>query len=349
MAKSDPNIFPAGDWRGKKIGLLGGSFNPAHGAHLELTLAALDKLQLDAVWWLVSPQNPLKSRDDMADLQDRMESATAVATDSRIYVTNLENDLKTCYTAETLARMTSLLPDAHFVWLMGADNLAQFSAWKDWKKIAETVVFAIFDRPGYSEAALASEAAEVFRDCEIPVRLAADLATRTPPAWTFIREIKNPLSSTEIRRKNFNNQEVKNKLPSNNISEDDVSSSAEPHSSKTLLEVIITSLEDDKAEEIISIDLKGKTSIADSMVIASGRSTRQVAAIATHLVTNLKKSGYGNSTIEGLEKSDWVLIDAGDAIIHIFRPEVRSFYNLEKMWNMEISPDDFTPDKMLSR
>ena len=138
-------------------------------------------------------------------------------------------------------------------------------------------------------------------------------------------------------------------MPSHNISEDDTSSSAEPHSKNTLLEVIIASLEDNKAEEIISINLKGKTSIADSMIIASGRSTRQVGAIASHLVTNIKKAGYGNSKIEGLEKSDWVLVDAGDAIIHIFRPEVRSFYNLEKMWAMDVNPDDFTPDKMLSR
>lgn len=132
------------------------------------------------------------------------------------------------------------------------------------------------------------------------------------------------------------------------MSEDEISSSIEPHSTDTLLEIVINSLEDGKAEEIISIDLKGKTSIADSMIIASGRSTRQVAAIANHLVTNIKKSGRGNARVEGLEKADWVLIDAGDAIIHIFRPEVRSFYNLEKMWDMNLSPDDFTPDKLLS-
>ncbi len=130
------------------------------------------------------------------------------------------------------------------------------------------------------------------------------------------------------------------------MSEDSASSSIEPHSSNTLLEVIINSLEDDKAEEIISIDLRGKTSIADSMIIASGRSTRQVAAIADHLIMNIKKSGHGHSKVEGLEKADWVLVDAGDAIIHIFRPEVRSFYNLEKMWALDVNPDDFTPDKL---
>jgi len=137
-------------------------------------------------------------------------------------------------------------------------------------------------------------------------------------------------------------------LPTNHTSEDDISSSIEPPSTDTLLETIVASLEDDKAEEIISIDLKGKTSIADSMIIASGRSTRQVAAIANHLITKLKQAGFGPSKVEGMEKADWVLIDAGDAIIHIFRPEVRSFYNLEKMWNIDLHPDDFTPDKVLS-
>jgi|TARA_R110002072_G_scaffold32463_1_gene99062 ribosome-associated protein len=136
-------------------------------------------------------------------------------------------------------------------------------------------------------------------------------------------------------------------LPTNNFSEDGVSSSSEPQSTVSLSELILASLEDDKAEEIISIDLKGKTSIADSMIIASGRSTRQVAAIATNLATKIKHAGYAPPKIEGMEKADWVLIDAGDAIVHIFRPEVRSFYNLEKMWDMDISPDDFTPDKVL--
>jgi len=131
------------------------------------------------------------------------------------------------------------------------------------------------------------------------------------------------------------------------MSEDDPSSSLEPPSRDTLQDVILNSLEDDKAEEIISIDLKGKSSIADSMFIASGNSTRQVAAIADHLVTRLKHAGHGPCKGEGMEKADWVLIDAGDAIVHIFRPEVRSFYNLEKMWTMEIPPDDFTPDKIL--
>ncbi len=207
MARPDHNILPAGnwsdkkDWSGKKIGLLGGSFNPAHDAHLEISLVALEKLQLDAVWWLVSPQNPLKTPHEMAPLEGRMESAYRIASDPRIYVTDLESRLDTRYTVDTVGRIISRWPDSHFVWLMGADNLAQFSKWKDWKKIAHTLAFAIFDRPGYSDAVETSDAASCFRDHQIPPAQAAELVRKRPPAWVFVRETENPLSSTEIRRK----------------------------------------------------------------------------------------------------------------------------------------------------
>jgi len=123
----------------------------------------------------------------------------------------------------------------------------------------------------------------------------------------------------------------------------DASGPKVPLNTAQLQELIINSLEDDKAEEITQIDLKGKTSIADSMVIASGRSTRQVAAIADHLYRKLKHATADGCKLEGMEKADWVLLDAGNIIVHIFRPEVRSFYNLEKMWAA-----DFTPEKMMA-
>ncbi|WP_420717534.1 ribosome silencing factor [Emcibacter sp.] len=118
-------------------------------------------------------------------------------------------------------------------------------------------------------------------------------------------------------------------------------SSSEPSSTVSLKELIIGALEDKKAEDITEINLHGKSSIADSMVIASGRSNRQVAALADHILQTVKDNGFGSCKVEGLEKADWVLIDAGDIIVHLFRPEVRAFYNLEKMWM-----PDFTPDKV---
>jgi len=102
-----------------------------------------------------------------------------------------------------------------------------------------------------------------------------------------------------------------------------------------LHELVMTQLDDDQAQEIVSIPLEGKSSIADHMVIASGRSTRQVASMAQKLAEAIKKAGFGNARVEGLPAADWVLIDAGDVVVHLFRPEVRTFYNLERMWSFE--------------
>ena len=110
---------------------------------------------------------------------------------------------------------------------------------------------------------------------------------------------------------------------------------AEPGS---LLELVLKSLDDDQAQEIVSIPLEGKTAIADFMVIASGRSTRQVAAMAQKLSERIKHGGFGHTRIEGLPAADWVLVDAGDVVVHLFRPEVRSFYNLERMWGFGDAP-----------
>ncbi len=109
---------------------------------------------------------------------------------------------------------------------------------------------------------------------------------------------------------------------------------------KRLLELVKTSLDDDKAEDIVVIDLAGKSSIADHMVIANGRSQRQVGAIADHLSRKLKESGFGTAKVEGMPACDWVLVDAGDVVVHLFRPEVRGFYNLEKMWSAELPPTE---------
>jgi len=187
--------------QGQRIGLFGGSFNPAHAGHLEISLCALSRLGLDAVWWLVSPQNPLKSKQDMAPFDLRMAGAKKMATDPRIFVSDLEKKLVTSYTVDSLNKITELAPDTCFIWLMGADNLTQFSKWKDWKEIGKIVAFAIFDRPSYSSAVETSEAAVFFRDDQIPEDRAHELSTETLPAWTFIREVQNEISSSDIRHK----------------------------------------------------------------------------------------------------------------------------------------------------
>ncbi len=184
---------------GQRIGLLGGSFNPAHQGHCEISLEALRRLKLDQVWWLVSPQNPLKPVAGMAPLEERLEGAREAASDPRILVTPLEDALGTVYTAETVAALTARFPEVRFVWLMGADNLVEFSDWKDWPEIFRTVAIAVFDRPSYSSRALGAKAARRFARHRLAESAAKGLADKAPPAWVFIHQRLNPQSSNKIR------------------------------------------------------------------------------------------------------------------------------------------------------
>lgn len=189
----------AARWRGMRIGLLGGSFNPAHAAHRHISLEALRRLDLDEVWWLVSPGNPLKSRTDMASFDKRLAHATKMARHPRIRVMDLERRLGTRYSADTLAALKILLPQTRLVWLMGADNLATFHRWRDWESIFNAMPVAIFDRPHYFRRALSEKTAVRFRAARITEVRARTLATMTPPAWVFIHCPRHPLSATAIR------------------------------------------------------------------------------------------------------------------------------------------------------
>lgn len=160
---------------------------------------ALKRLKLDEVWWLVSPQNPLKPVDGMAPFAERMAGARAIARHPRIRVTGIEADLGTTYTAETLRQLTRRFPHDRFIWLMGADNLAQIHQWKDWQQIFNTVAVAVFDRPSYCLRALASPAAHRFSRNRVPESASRALGRRRPPAWVFLVGPLNPLSATAIR------------------------------------------------------------------------------------------------------------------------------------------------------
>ena len=184
---------------GARIGLLGGSFNPAHGGHRLISLEALERLGLDEVWWLVSPQNPLKPVAGMAPLHDRLALARAAAGHPRIRPTGVEDLLASHYTADTLRALTRRLPRVRFVWLMGADNLIQLTEWKDWSEIFHTVAVAVFDRPSYSLRACAAKAARRFARHRLDERRARVLAGRAPPAWVFIHSRLSALSATQIR------------------------------------------------------------------------------------------------------------------------------------------------------
>jgi nicotinate-nucleotide adenylyltransferase len=185
----------------RRIGILGGSFNPAHRGHLDISLAAIHRLGLDQVWWMVSPQNPLKPVAGMAPFAERLASARALARDSRIKVTDIEARLGTRYTAETLKLIVRRFPGHHFVWLMGADNLAQIAAWKDWQQIFHLLPIAVFARPSYSFVALAAKAARRFVRYRLKEGTGRKLAMAVPPAWLFVHARLNSISATEIRKR----------------------------------------------------------------------------------------------------------------------------------------------------
>jgi len=318
--------------------LLGGSFNPAHGGHLHISELALKFLDLDQIWWLVSPQNPMKPVDGMAPFPVRLEGARRIAeTDPRILVTDLESRLASSrYTADNLNALRRRFPRLRFVWLMGGDNLVQIPKWQRWPEIFRTVPIAVFDRPSYSLKALSGPAAKRFARYRVPASDERRLAEMEPPAWVFFHTRLDDRSATRIRSE-------QNEIPLNRLVEQEPELSTiaallprprptEPH--PKILDLVLQTLEDGKAEDIVTIDLAGKTTIADHMVIASGRSTRQVLALTEHLDEVLSRRI--RISIEGKTQGDWVLIDAGDVIVHLFRPEIRSYYNLEKMWGSAI-------------
>ena len=184
---------------GRRIGLLGGSFNPAHDGHLHISLLALELLKLDEVWWLVSPQNPLKPEDDMAPLDKRLAGAEKLANGHAIRATDIERDLGTQYTVDTLATLKQRFPDACFVWLMGADNLIQIDQWVRWEQLFELMPIAVFARPGYSDLAENAKASRNFTGFRLNSERAEELAVMSPPAWVFLKTPENPISATEIR------------------------------------------------------------------------------------------------------------------------------------------------------
>lgn len=183
-----------------RIGLLGGSFNPAHGGHRAISLFAAEALALDEVWWLVSPGNPLKSRSGMAPLPTRLAHARFVARRAPIRPTAIERQLHTRYTVDTLRAIRARYPHHRFIWLMGADNLAQFAQWKDWRDIARQMPIAVIARPGYDEAAHGSEAMAWLRRFVRPARQSADWTDWRPPALVLLRFRPDPRSATLLRQ-----------------------------------------------------------------------------------------------------------------------------------------------------
>jgi nicotinate-nucleotide adenylyltransferase len=183
----------------RRIGLLGGSFNPAHEGHLHISRLALAHLKLHEVWWLVSPQNPLKQVRGMAPLATRLAGARECARGEAIWVSAMERALGTRYTVYTLPAVVAAFPRTRFVWLMGADLMVQIPHWKNWRRFFEMLPVAVFDRGSYSQEALSGEAARVFARDRVASAQAVQLPLMRPPAWAFFETPVLPVSATEIR------------------------------------------------------------------------------------------------------------------------------------------------------
>ena len=180
---------------GMKIGLLGGSFNPAHEGHVHVSEVALKRLGLDYVWWLVTPQNPLKSREGMSSLHERVKSAWRVAHHPRIIVMDIEQDFGTHYSYDTLCALQKRFPQLKFVWLMGSDNLQIFRRWHRWADFARRVPIAVMQRPGTVMAMLAAKPIQRFGQS----RRERGLCHECPPKITILEGKRNAQSATAIR------------------------------------------------------------------------------------------------------------------------------------------------------
>lgn len=184
---------------GQRVGVMGGSFNPPHEGHAMVAATALKRLKLDQLWWLVTPGNPLKPTRGLAPLSERMAACRAFAHGPKMRVTAFEAQLKTPYTAATLAFLRRRYPFVTFIWIMGADNLATFHRWQHWRAIARDLSIAVIDRPGWRLKALSSPAARALARTRLPEQAAARLGQRLHPRWTLLSARLSEASSTHLR------------------------------------------------------------------------------------------------------------------------------------------------------
>ena len=199
IGPAGPDVAPPPAAPGMAVGLFGGSFDPPHAGHRHASLLAMRAAGLDRVWWLVSPGNPLKDTHGLPSVGARVAAARAVARHPRIAVTGIEAELGLRYTADVVAALVAMRPRVHFVFVIGADNWAQFHRWRRWRDIALTVPIVVVDRPGATLAALAGPAARAFRSARVLPEDARRIAFMRPPAWVLVTGPRNALSSTTLR------------------------------------------------------------------------------------------------------------------------------------------------------
>ena len=188
---------------GQRVGIMGGTFNPPHAGHMMVARTALQRLGLDQLWWVVTPGNPLKINGGLPPLAARVAQVQELARDPRMRVTGFEHELGSTFTVDSLAFLRRRHPGVHFVWVMGADGLASFHRWRDWRRIAQLMPMAVVDRPGYRLRALASPAARALVRVRQRESGALGLSLRAPPAWCLLTTRLSALSSTDLRAKSM--------------------------------------------------------------------------------------------------------------------------------------------------
>lgn len=287
---------------------------------------------------MVSPGNPLKPADGMGAFDDRLASAAVIAGGHpRIVPTDIEARIGTRYTRQTLSVLRRRFRRARLVWLMGADNQVQIPRWQGWTRIFGMLPVVVFPRPGWTRAALAGRATRRMASARKPAASARAIPRMQAPAWVFLPGREHPASATMIRA-------ARAAARGEGARPGRARAAAAPKPSvdgvESLTRLVVESLEADKAEDVVVLDLTGKAAFADRMVIASGLAGRQIQAMAEHLVEKLEQRGIGRVRTEGLGVSDWVLIDAGDIVVHLFRPEARALYALEKMWGVSLPGEE---------
>jgi nicotinate-nucleotide adenylyltransferase len=192
------------------IGLLGGSFNPPHLGHVHISESVRKLLNLDYVWWLLSPQNPLKDSKETLPIAARIALANYIIKNPQTIVSTIEKNFNSCYTVNTIKQLKLRFPNVKFVWIMGADNLLQFSKWYKWREIFGLLPIAVYDRDPFSYRALRSKASISYSKYRVTGKNLSKLAFQTSPVWGYLRLRKHPLSSTEIRKNEISKEIINN-------------------------------------------------------------------------------------------------------------------------------------------